>query len=84
MNIQKLFGENVLRMRLKLNLTQEKLSELANLNRTYIADIEKGKRNVSLQTVSKIAIAIECSVVDLLKENKNDKENICENRKDSS
>lgn len=48
--------------RAELRLSQEALSELAGLHRTYVADIERGIRNVSLQNVEKLAKAMELSI----------------------
>ena len=39
-------------------MSQEKLGELAELHRTYIGDIERGERNVSLLNMEKIATAL--------------------------
>ncbi len=52
------FGKNVRKYRLKQNLSQEKLAELSNLHRTYISDIERGKRSISLNNIEKIASAL--------------------------
>lgn len=58
MNIIKIFGINVKCYRLKMGLSQEKFAELCDLHRTYISDIECFQRNVSLESVQKIADAI--------------------------
>jgi transcriptional regulator with XRE-family HTH domain len=64
--ILKEFGQKVRYYRKKRNLSQEELAELANLHRTYIGQIETGKRNVALLNVAKIAKALGVSVKDLL------------------
>ncbi len=56
------FGHAVRSKRLSLGLTQEELAEKAELHRTYIADIERGTRNVSLQNIEKLALALGCSL----------------------
>ena len=53
-----LFGRAVKKRRLKLGLSQERLGELADLHRTYIADVERGARNLSLLSILKIAQAL--------------------------
>ncbi len=58
MNIIKTFGNNVKKYRLQANISQEKLAEMSNLHRTYISDIERYERNVSLDSVQKIADAL--------------------------
>lgn len=50
---------NVRFYRMKLKLSQEALAEKANLHRTYISDIERGQRNVSLENIYNIAVALE-------------------------
>jgi len=53
-----LFGQNVKKYRLKQNLSQEDLAELSGMHRTYISDIERGKRSISLKNIEKIANAL--------------------------
>ena len=52
------FAENVKRQRLSKNISQESLAELCDLHRTYISDIERGTRNISIANVEKIADAL--------------------------
>ena len=56
------FGQTIRSRRIALDLTQEVLAEKAELHRTYIADIERGTRNVSLQNIEKLARALGCSL----------------------
>jgi transcriptional regulator with XRE-family HTH domain len=56
------FGRAIRSKRLLLDLTQEELAEKAELHRTYIADIERGTRNVSLQNIEKLALALGCNL----------------------
>jgi PAS domain S-box-containing protein len=48
-------------------MTQEGLSEKTGLHRTYISDIERGARNVSLKNLSRLAIALELPTSTLIK-----------------
>jgi transcriptional regulator with XRE-family HTH domain len=50
-----LVGEVIRELRNNANLSQEKLAELSNLDRTYISLIERGKRQPTIQTLFKIA-----------------------------
>ena len=59
MDIKVAYGEKVKAIRKSQKVSQEKLAELAELDRTYISDIENGKRNVSIETVFKIAKALD-------------------------
>ena len=59
------FGANVRKYRTKRKISQEKLAETADLHRTYIGQIEAGKRNVALKNVDKLAKALGVSIKDL-------------------
>ena len=60
------FGKAVRRERVIRGLSQEKLAEFSDLNRTYIGDIERGMRNVSLVNMQKIATALDLKLSDLI------------------
>lgn len=66
MDINKIFGKKVIEKRLSLKMSQEALANLANIDRTYLPDIEKGKRNVSLKVADKIAKALNVPLKELL------------------
>ncbi|MBX3750409.1 MAG: response regulator [Opitutaceae bacterium] len=65
-DLQAWLGETVKALRRRLGLTQEELAWRANLHRTYIADIERGARNVTLRSIESLAKALEMSVGELL------------------
>ena len=50
------FGKNLRKYRLEKKLSQEKLAEIAGLHRTYISDIERGKRSISLDNIGKLSV----------------------------
>ena len=58
MDIIKVFGTNVRKYRTKLGVSQEKFAELCGLHRTYISDIERFQRSISLDNIQKIADAL--------------------------
>jgi transcriptional regulator with XRE-family HTH domain len=58
-------GGNVRTARKAMNLTQMELAEESTLHRTYIADIERGARNVSIMNVARIARALGITISDL-------------------
>jgi transcriptional regulator with XRE-family HTH domain len=62
MNIQKQFGKALRECRIQRNLSQEKLAELCGLHRTYISDVERGDRNISLVNIHKIASALHINI----------------------
>jgi CheY-like chemotaxis protein/DNA-binding XRE family transcriptional regulator len=59
------FATAVRSRRSQLGMTQEELAERADLHRTYISDIERAARNLSLESISKLARALEMSVAAL-------------------
>lgn len=67
MNINKLFGNNIRKQRLAKGISQEQLSALTNLHRTYIGGIERGERNPSLINIMKISKALNVSIPSLFK-----------------
>ncbi len=58
MDIVQVFGTNVRHYRNQLNLSQEKLAERSGLHRTYISDIERFRRSISLENIQKVANAL--------------------------
>lgn len=59
MDIIKVFGTNLRMYRNKLGLSQEKFAEKCGLHRTYISDIERFQRSISLENIQRIADALE-------------------------
>ena len=53
------YGKAVRAIRQDKKISQEELGDLCGLHRTYISDIELGKRNVSLENIDKIAHALQ-------------------------
>lgn len=62
------FGRAIRKLRRERNISQEKLADLCTLHRTYISDVELGKRNVSLENISRIACALNVSITELFEE----------------
>lgn len=52
--------------RSRLNISQEKLAELANLHRTYVGQIERAEKNLTITSLEKIANALGVDIRDLL------------------
>ncbi|MEQ1715193.1 MAG: helix-turn-helix transcriptional regulator [Hyphomicrobium sp.] len=70
MDMRKLVGENVRRIRLKKGLTQERLVEVSGISQQYISGLESGRRNPTVVTLHELAQALGVSPVDLLKTEK--------------
>ena len=62
------FGEKLRDIRLDLGYSQEELSFKAGLHRTYISSVERGKRNISLTNIKKLADALGLKMKDLMPE----------------
>ena len=65
-DVKKRFGSSVRNWRSSLGISQEELAERAGLHRTYISDVERGARNVSLTSIEKLARALRVSASTLL------------------
>lgn len=61
------FGDRVRAQRLKLGLSQEALAYRSSINRTYIASLEAGRRNPSLDLMARLAGALGVDLGVLLK-----------------
>ena len=59
-------AENIRQCRQSIGLSQEALADNCGLHRTYIGAIERGERNVTVNTLARVAEALGCSVIDLL------------------
>ncbi len=64
-DIRERFGFAVKDRREALGLTQEAFAELAGIHRTYLSDIERGTRNVSLINIERVALALSLNVSEL-------------------
>lgn len=63
-NVLKLFGKRLRKLRKDKGLTQEELADLAGLHPTFIGAVERGVKNPSLKSISKIAEALEIDLRD--------------------
>lgn len=64
-DIRERFGHAMRARREDLGLTQEELAERAGIHRTYVADIERGKRNVALINIERLGKALTLSLAEL-------------------
>jgi transcriptional regulator with XRE-family HTH domain len=60
------FGDRVRARRQALNLSQESLTLKAGINRTYIASLETGQRNPSLDLMARLATALRIDLGELV------------------
>ena len=66
--IRKKLGQRIKEKRLQLGLSQEKIALSINMDRTYFASVEKGKRNISILNIEKIAKGLNISLSELFQE----------------
>ena len=64
MDIRKKIGLRIKDFRLALHLTQEALAFKAGVDKTYLNEVENGKRNVSVINLEKIITALETTMKD--------------------
>lgn len=67
-DVLKAFGERVREIRAQQGLSQEKLAQLAKIDRTYIGGIERGERNAGIKNVHRIADALGVPAFELFRE----------------
>ena len=65
MTLKEKFGKKIKLLREQKKYSIEYLANTANIDRTYISDIERGKRNVSLLIIEKLAVALEVNIKEL-------------------
>ena len=64
--IMAVFGRNVRKLREEAGLSQERLAEMTEVHRTYVSGIERGRQNISLLTMEKLAKAFSVNIEELL------------------
>ena len=62
MDIKEKIGLRIRKLRHEQNISQEAFADVCELDRTYISSIEKGRRNVSIVNLEKIANALNVSL----------------------
>lgn len=60
-------GEAIYVRRMSLGLSQQELADQASVHRTYISDIERGARNLTITTLTRISLALGSTAAKLLK-----------------
>ncbi len=66
MDNRKIFGSYLRELRVKKGLSQENLAAIADLHRTYVGSVERGERNISLDNILALSMALDCRASELL------------------
>jgi len=64
MDLQEKIGVRITQLRKERNLSQQKFANEADIERTFLTHIEKGRKNISVGTLQKITSALEISLKD--------------------
>lgn len=67
MDLVRLLGENVRRLRTTRGLSQEELAFAADMKRSYLSDLERGTRNPSVRALGRLAAALAVEPAELLR-----------------
>jgi len=64
MKLQEKIGERIVQLRKAQKFTQQKFAYAADMERTFLTHIEKGRKNISVGTLERILTALDVSVKD--------------------
>lgn len=67
MKLQRKFGLVLKELRQEKGLSQESLANQSDIDRTYISDIEKGERNISLNIIERLSVTLQISLSEFFK-----------------
>lgn len=65
-DIRAIVGRNIRRLREAREWSQEELAHRSGIHRTYISDVERGNRNISVVNIHRIALALDVPAARLL------------------
>lgn len=65
--IGKIIGERIRQLRKERKWSQEELAHRANINRTYIGELERGEKNATVDSLAKVVSALEITFEELFR-----------------
>lgn len=65
-----IFARNLRAFRCEKGISQEELAEVSGLHRTYVGSVERGERNISIDNMERLAVALNVNLTELLDERK--------------
>ncbi|KWZ54948.1 MULTISPECIES: helix-turn-helix transcriptional regulator [unclassified Burkholderia] len=69
MSARLIFAKRMKEVRISQGISQEKLAELCNLHRTYVSSVERGERNITVDNMERLAVALGVDIRELLTPN---------------
>lgn len=69
-HLRKVLAQNIRQVRAQKGYSQEKLADVAGLHRTFVGSVERCERNISLDNIWKLAVALDVDAATLLAERK--------------
>ena len=66
MTARNTFAINIKKVRTSKGISQEKLADLCDLHRTYVSSVERGERNITVDNMERLAIALGVDIRELL------------------
>jgi Helix-turn-helix. len=70
--LQRIVGANIRHLRRRRGMSQEQFADMVGVHRTYLGGVERGERNLSLQSVERIAEGADVSPFELLRPPRSD------------
>ena len=64
MSIKVEVGKRIRELRNEMGISQEALANRAEIDRTYVTDVENGRRNISIENLEKLVIALQTAFKD--------------------
>ncbi len=65
-DVRSRFGARLRQIRTKRGISQERLAEIAGLHGTFVSLIERGQRNITLETIEKLADGLNVEMAELM------------------
>lgn len=67
MDVRSLVACNLRRLRVAKNISQNELAVISEVERAYVGHLKRGTRNPTIDTLEKLAIALECETMKLFR-----------------
>jgi transcriptional regulator with XRE-family HTH domain len=64
MSIKIKVGQRIKALRSQLGISQEALANKAGIDRTYVTDVENGRRNIAIENLEKLILALDTNLSD--------------------